>query len=299
MRHDGQSFAQAKGYRVKLASIGGRAHIVSEAGGADIARLSGSLFPSDMRLLLGRISELRAWLETQRPDLDPSLSEAALNADLARLDAPIADPSQIFAVGLNYRAHGVETGMAIPDEPMIFTKFPSAITGPGADISLPADTVDWEVEMVIVIGRPGRNIAKQATLGHVAGFCVGQDLSERRLQMAAKPPQFSLAKSYQGFAPIGPWITTPDEVDYRDLAIGCRIGSEVLQAGTTSQMIFDVPTLISYLSSVCELRTGDLIFSGTPDGVGFSRQPPRFLAGGETLESHIDRLGRLSNRCSN
>lgn len=283
---------------MKLANIGGRAHIIGEAGGADIARLSGERFPSDMRMLLDQIAELRIWLEATKPELDPSLSEAALGENLSALDAPISNPSQIFAVGLNYQAHGIETGMAIPDEPMIFTKFPSSIAGPADVIKLPADTVDWEVEMVIVIGKPGRNITRDDALDHVVGYCVGQDLSERRLQMASKPPQFSLAKSYEAFAPIGPWITTSDEVDYRQLAIGCSIGGDVLQDGNTSQMIFDVPTLVSYLSNVCELRTGDLIFSGTPDGVGFSRQPPRFLAHGDLLESRIHGLGRLANRCS-
>lgn len=283
---------------MKLASIGGRAHIIGELGGADVARLSGGEFPSDMRMLLAQIADLKSWFETTRPELDPSLAEAVLGESLSSLDAPISNPSQIFAVGLNYQAHGIETGMAIPDEPMIFTKFQSSIAGPGAVIKLPAYTVDWEVEMVIVIGKPGRNIARGDALDHVAGYCVGQDLSERRLQMAARPPQFSIAKSYEGFAPIGPWITTADEVDYRQLGIGCAIGGEVLQDGNTSQMIFDVPTLVAYLSSVCELRTGDLIFSGTPDGVGFSRQPPRFLAVGDLLESYIQGLGRLANRCS-
>lgn len=283
---------------MKLANIGGRAHIISEVGGADIAQLTGGKFPADMRSLLDQIAELAIWLDEKKPGLDPAFSEAVLGENLSALDAPISNPSQIFAVGLNYQAHGIETGMAIPDEPMIFTKFPSSIAGPGDVIRLPADTVDWEVEMVIVIGKPGRNITRDAALAHVAGYCVGQDLSERRLQMASKPPQFSLAKSFEAFAPIGPWITTADEVDCRQLGIGSSIGGEVLQDGNTSQMIFDVPTLVTYLSNVCELRTGDLIFSGTPDGVGFSRQPPRFLADGDLLESHIHGLGRLSNRCS-
>lgn len=283
---------------MKLANIGGRAHIVTQAGGIDVAAASNGLFPADMRALLGQLDDLQGWYKSTDPEINPALSEANLSQELELLDAPISDPSQIFAIGLNYLAHGQETGLAAPDEPMVFTKFQSSIAAPGAIIRLPAATVDWEVELVVVIGKPGRDIAWADALDHVAGYCVGQDLSERRLQMALSPPQFSLAKSHKGFAPIGPWITTADEVDHGNLNIRCTIGEEILQDGNTSRMIFDVPSLVAYISAICELRTGDLIFSGTPDGVGFSRQPPRFLMPGDLLESSIEGLGRLSNPCA-
>lgn len=282
---------------MKLATIGGKAHIVTASGGIDIASASNGAFSTDMRILLDKLEEVRAWFESNTLIADPALSEANLSRNLSLLDAPISDPSQVFAIGLNYQAHGEETGMAIPKEPMIFTKFQSSITGPGSVITLPASTVDWEVEMVVIVGKRGRNIAMSNALEHVAGYCVGQDLSERSLQMAAIPPQFSLAKSYENFAPIGPWITTSDEVEHEQLKIRCSIGEDMLQNGNTSQMIFNVPFLISYLSNICELRTGDLIFSGTPEGVGFSRKPPRFLTDGELLESSIEGLGHLANFC--
>ena len=208
------------------------------------------------------------------------------------------DPRQIFAIGLNYKSHTDEVGMTQPENPMVFTKFASAIAGPGDDIPLPAETTDWEVELVAVIGRGGRNIGEGGALSHIAAYCIGQDISERTLQMADRPAQFSLAKSHQAFAPIGPWLTTADEIENpQDLEIGCDLDGEQLQKSRTSMMIFDLKTQISYLSGICELYVGDLIFTGTPAGVGFSRTPQKWLEKNKTLNSHIEGLGTLRNRC--
>ena len=282
---------------MKLANIENRAHILTEIGGVDIAAVSNGRFPSDIQQLLGRISELRSWLKNQPLELDPTLSCQHLQESLPVLGPPVPAPGQLFAIGLNYRAHGDEVGMKPPEEPMVFTKFQSAIAGPGAKVELPSDTVDWEVELVVVIGLGGRHINAENALAHVAGYCVGQDLSERTLQLASTPPQFSVAKSFQAFAPIGPWLTTADEIDVGELQLQCRVGDEILQDGTTRDMIFSVPTLISYLSKICELRVGDLIFSGTPDGVGMGCNPPRYIRDGWLLESHITGLGRIANLC--
>lgn len=281
---------------MKLASIEGRSHLITSQGGVDIADASNRRFSSKTKTLLAQMNALHAWSKSADLIYDPSLSEARLLEDLGPLDAPISNPDQVFAIGLNYRAHSQETGLDVPGEPMVFTKFASSIGKPGADIVLPTLTCDWEVELVAVIGKGGRDISKADALDHVAGYCIGQDVSERTLQFANSPAQFSLAKSFRNFAPIGPWITTPDEVTVDALTIGCRHQTGSLQDGNTAQMIFSVATLVSHLSEVCELRTGDLIFTGTPDGVGIGCKPPKYIEPGWVIESEIEGLGRLSNR---
>jgi len=247
------------------------------------------------------ISSLVADVTTQ------SLSGAGLaaiqNADLSALpeiaaDAPLlapwADCKKFVCIGLNYADHADETGMELPEQPMVFTKWTSSLAGPGAVVSLPADTVDWEVELVAVIGHGGRDIAAADAFAHIAGYCVGQDISERRLQMASTPAQFSLAKSLRNFSPVGPWLTTSDEVgDPMDLAIGCERDGEVLQQSRTSSLIFDIPTLVEYLSARVELLPGDMIFTGTPDGVGVGRRPRVFIEAGWTITSEIEGLGYM------
>lgn len=282
---------------MKIANLSGRATIITERGGIDVALSSDGRFSTSVDELLGELDALREWLEREQPEADPKFKEAELQSNLEILGPPITRPCQIFAVGLNYAAHADEVEMARPEQPMIFTKFASALTGPGAAIPLPNNTVDWEVEMVAVVGKGGRDISQADALEHVAGYCVGQDISERSLQMATNPPQFSLAKSYQGFAPIGPWLTTADEItDPQSLDIECHINDELMQASNTALMLFNLTDLISYLSSVCALFPGDLIFTGTPNGVGFRRDPPRFLRSGECLASRIGQLGELRNR---
>ncbi|PQO25606.1 fumarylacetoacetate hydrolase [Blastopirellula marina] len=282
---------------MKIANIGGRAHIVTATGGVDIEQASDGRFTSDNQRLIAQLDELQLWYAENDPIEDPSLSTDHLVRTLERLQSPVPYPSQVFAIGLNYKAHGAEVAMATPQEPMIFTKFQSSISGPGATVTLPSNTVDWEVEMVVVIGQGGRNISQDDALRHVAGYCVGQDISERTLQLACKPPQFSIAKSYAAFAPMGPWLTTADSLDVSSLRLTCKVGDETLQDGNTKDMIFDVPTLISYISSICELRIGDILFTGTPDGVGMGRKPPMYIEDGWVLESSIEGLGTIINPC--
>jgi 2-keto-4-pentenoate hydratase/2-oxohepta-3-ene-1,7-dioic acid hydratase in catechol pathway len=179
-----------------------------------------------------------------------------------------------------------------------FTKFPTSITGPYADVVLPAGDVDWEAEVVVVIGREGRGITTGDAWSHVAGLTVGQDISDRRLQMAGpQPQQFSLAKSYPGFGPLGPVLVTPDEFDDPDdLTVGCALNGEEVQKGRTRDLIFPVPELIARLSAVVTLLPGDLIFTGTPPGVGFGRKPPRFLTNGDELTTYVTGIGEMSTR---
>ena len=283
---------------MRIANYAGRAIIVTDAGVVDIGKASGGLLPSDPDQVIDQLDEVRAWYGACRPEADPSIIADHLLADLSLLGPPSVTPRQIFAVGLNYADHGAETGMDVPDQPLVFTKYASSLTGPGGEIPLPSDSCDWEVELVVVIGKGGRDIPAERAVDRIAGFCIGQDISERRSQMAGSPPQFSLAKSHRGFGPVGPWLTTLDELaDPRDLAVCASIDGETVQSARTSDMIFDVATLVSHISAVCELFPGDLICTGTPAGVGYSRTPARYPASGHQLCSYIEGLGELRNQC--
>ncbi|MEU9449911.1 fumarylacetoacetate hydrolase family protein [Streptomyces sp. NPDC048277] len=283
---------------MKLANLGGRAVIVTTGGVIDLETASHGRFPAHPDSALTLIPEIRDWLATARPAPDTSTTLIDLAADATRLGPPVTAPGQIFAIGLNYRAHGTETGLGVPDAPLVFTKFPSSVAGPAEDIPLPTTTCDWEIELVVVLARGGRDIPAHKALDHVAGFCVGQDISERTGQLAGTPPQFSLAKSHRAFSPIGPWITTLDELDDpTDLTLTCTLDNETVQSGRTRDLVFDIPALISHLSGVVELRPGDLLFTGTPCGVGFSRAPARYLSPGNVLRSTIEGLGTLANTC--
>ena len=195
---------------------------------------------------------------------------------------------------MNYAAHAAEAGLENPTFPPTFTKFPTCLTGPDATVELPSEFVDWEVELVVVIGQLAYDVAIGDGWRHVAGLTVGQDLSERIVQTRPPAPQFSLGKSFPGFGPIGPWVVTPDELDDPDdLALGCTVNGEEVQKSRTSDLIFGVDALVHHLSSITPLLPGDLIFTGTPSGVGGTRTPPRFLAPGDELVSTIDGVGTI------
>ena len=187
--------------------------------------------------------------------------------------------------------------MAIPAVPATFTKFPASLAGPFDDIEIVGDTVDWEVELVAVIGTRADRVDEADAWSHVAGLTVGQDISDRTLQFAAGS-QFSLGKSRRGYGPMGPWLVTPDEVpNPDDLALGCSVDGETVQDARTSDLIFGVPQLVAELSAVLPLLPGDVIFTGTPAGIGATRQPPRFLQPGQVLETWIEGIGTIRNRC--
>jgi 2-keto-4-pentenoate hydratase/2-oxohepta-3-ene-1,7-dioic acid hydratase in catechol pathway len=204
----------------------------------------------------------------------------------------------VFGVGLNYRSHAEESNMELPPSPAVFTKFPSCLAGPAAEVRLPSQFVDYEAELVVVIGRGGMHIGEDAALDHVAGYCAGQDYSERMVQLAVKPPQFSMGKSYPAFGPIGPAVVSLDEIaDPNDIALSCDVSGERRQDARTNDLIFSVPELVAYLSGICELRPGDLIFTGTPAGVGMGHQPAKFLVDGDVVVTTIEGVGVLTNRC--
>jgi 2-keto-4-pentenoate hydratase/2-oxohepta-3-ene-1,7-dioic acid hydratase in catechol pathway len=217
------------------------------------------------------------------------------------LGTPVDSPRQVFAAGLNYRAHrdeAVSTFELKPEAlPMIFTKFTSSITGPTSDIVLGGDRVDFEVELVVVIGREARRVGAPDAWSHVAGLTVGQDVSDRAVQYL-DPQQFSIAKSFPTYSPIGPVVVTLDEFsDPDDLAIECSVNGEVQQSARTTQLLYSVPKLIEFLSSTTTLLPGDLVFTGTPAGVGHRQEVPRFLQPGDVITSRIEGIGELENRC--
>ena len=216
----------------------------------------------------------------------------------AELLPPVPDPQKIACVGLNYADHAAETGDSVPDHPVIFNKFPTALSQNGAAVPIPAvsDKIDYEAELVIVIGRKGRDISPDCAMEYVAGYCCGNDVSARDWQMRPPARQWFLGKTFDGFAPIGPWIVTPDEIpDPHTLKIQMRLNGQIMQDSSTSRFIFSVPFLIHWISQVCTLLPGDLIFTGTPPGVGMGRDPQVFLKSGDVCEVEIEKIGVLRN----
>lgn len=270
---------------MKLANQRGRLCLVVEDGVVDVADASDGRFSPDPQSIYERWDEFRAWSA-------PTVASAPL--EIAALLPPVPRPRQVFAIGLNYAGHAAEAGLDIPEFPPTFTKFVTCLTGPNATVVLPTAFVDWEVELVLVIGGPAHEVARGDGWSHIAGVTVGQDLSERIVQTRPPAPQFSLGKSFPGFGPTGPWVVTPDEIDDPDdLQIGCTVNGEEVQKSRTSDLIFGADALIHLLSSVTPLLPGDLIFTGTPAGVGGTRKPPRFLSPGDELESTIEGIGTI------
>ena len=221
--------------------------------------------------------------------------EATGNIDDVTLSAPITSSINCFAVGLNYRNHAEESGMEIPAFPMIFTKHTSCIVGPFDNVEMRSDIVDYEAEMVVVIGKGGKDISKDDAWSHVAGITVGQDISDRSVQFHATPPQFNLGKSFDTFGPIGPILVSHDEVDDKEsLKLTCSVNDELRQDDNTNDLIFDVPYLISYISEFITLNTGDLIFTGTPAGVGATQG--KLLKDGDMLSTSIEGIGTINNK---
>ncbi|MEK7410577.1 MAG: fumarylacetoacetate hydrolase family protein [Actinomycetota bacterium] len=279
---------------VRLASFRGRAHLVVGQDDllVDIEQVSHGLLPNDPMACFTRWDEVRS---LARSVVVPGNAPKAI---LDTLDCPVPQPRQMFAIGVNYRKHAEEMGSTLPNNPLTFAKFQSSLNAPGGDIPIVGDTCDYESEVVAVISVGGREIAESEAWDHIAGLCAGQDISDRQLQLSGTPPQFSLGKSRRGFAPIGPWVgDVRDHPKRSDLMIGCAINGEVRQSTSTNDMIFDIPQLVSYLSTICELYPGDIIFTGTPSGVGHGRKPPVYLHPGDVIETTLEGVGTLRNRC--
>lgn len=214
-----------------------------------------------------------------------------------RLLAPVPDPDKVFCIGLNYRDHAIETNSPIPSEPVVFSKFSQAVIGPEENVVLPrvAHEVDYEAELVVVIGKRGKNISKENAFSHVAGYTAGNDISARDWQKGRPGGQWLLGKTPDTFAPTGPHLVTSDEVDPHNIRIGLRLNGETMQNSSTKELIFGVDEVIAHVSKLVTLQPGDLIFTGTPPGVGVARKPPVYLKPGDRMEVEIEDVGILVN----
>ena len=274
---------------MRLANHDGRAVILtSDSQGFDVETASDGRFGPDIQAIYDEWASFVEWADAATGDV--------VEIEPARLGPLTPRPFQSFGIGLNYAEHVAESGFARPDAlPPVFPKFASSITGPYETVALvPGGRTDWEVELVVVVGALAHGIEAGTGWDYVAGVTVGQDLSERTTQLAGPAPQFGLGKSFPGYSPQGPWLVTPDELpDRDDLAIRGELDGEVVQDGRTGQMIFDVATLVEKLAEIVTLHPGDVIYSGTPAGVGFTREPEWLIQPGQTLVSTIEGIGSI------
>jgi 2-keto-4-pentenoate hydratase/2-oxohepta-3-ene-1,7-dioic acid hydratase in catechol pathway len=284
---------------MRLATIqtekGPRAAVFQNDSYVDLNATDPALPPSIRQVLEGGLGAIKA------------AAQAAGRADAVRYDAaktrllaPVTDPKKIVCLGLNYRDHAAETGAQIPKEPVLFSKYATALVGHEDAIVLPSvsQEVDYEAELVVVVGRRGRHVSPADAVHYVAGYTVGHDVSARDWQLKKDQRQWMVGKTFDTFAPTGPWLVTADEVpDPHNLPIRLRLNGRVMQDSNTSQMVFQVGPVIAYLSQVFTLEPGDLIFTGTPPGVGIARKPPVYLKQGDIVEVEIEGVGMLRNRC--
>lgn len=278
---------------MRIANLGERAVLVTSEGAVDIAMASDGAFGPDPMDVYRRWADFTAWCRgASLPAAEPFAERD--------LGVPVPEPRQVFAIGANYRGHIQEAGLPEPEHPVVFTKFPSCLAAPFATIELPSDRVDYETEVVVVLGAGGHRIAREDAWSHVAGIAVGQDFSERDVQLRPPVPQFSMGKSYPGFGPFGPYVVTPDEFADRDAITfhatleGPGIdGVRTLQTGSTADTFFDVPEIIHRLSQVVTLLPGDLIFTGTPEGVGLAQD--LLMRPGHILTSALDGFDPIRN----
>ncbi|GAC1414536.1 MAG: fumarylacetoacetate hydrolase family protein [Candidatus Velthaea sp.] len=239
-------------------------------------------------------------LAALRPRLEVLLAKPPQQALIARerirLLPPIAAPLKFLCIGLNYRDHAAEVKLDLPDQVTVFAKFANTLIGDGAAIEIPreSDKVDYEVELAFVVGKRGRHIAKADAYAHIAGYTIVNDVSVRDYQM--RTSQWTMGKNFDTHGPCGPAIVTTDEIpDPHVLALSCSIGGERLQDSNTSQLVFDIPTLVAELSAVMTLEPGDIVATGTPAGVGTSRKPKRWMRPGERVRCEIEGIGALEN----
>ncbi len=274
----------------RLLNVDGRAALEDEASWFDLADLSDDPTLADPMAAVARSAELHD-LSERCASTEPGGPVAG-----ARLGPPVPTPRQVFGIGLNYRAHAGESGMDLPPAPLTFTKFPSCIAGPHDEVPLSGALVDWEAELVAVIGTEVSAVPVDGAWEAVAGLMLGQDISDREVQLTGSPAQFCLGKSFAAYGPTGPALVSVDSfADPDDIGLWCEVADERMQESRSSLLIFTVPTLVAYLSSVTTLYPGDLIFTGTPSGVGMARG--RYLAPGEVVVTGAEVIGELRNRC--
>ena len=274
----------------KLGNVDNKASLIFKNEYYDLSKVSNGKLTNNMHDILHSIDVI----EELYSDIDKFEPTGSL--DDVKLGPPITNSNNCFAVGLNYKNHAEESAMEIPPFPMIFTKHTTCITGPYDDIEMRSDIVDYEAELVAVIGMGGKNISADDAWNHVAGLTVGQDISDRSVQFHASPPQFNLGKSFDTFGPIGPILVSPDLFnDKSSLKLECSVNNELRQKDNTNDLIFDIPYIISYISEFISLKTGDLIFTGTPAGVGATQG--KLLKDGDILSTTIEEIGTMKNKC--
>lgn len=273
----------------QLAAIDGRAVLVANNGIYDLERHSGGSFSADAMRAIARSADLHSIAAElgDTPDAD---------FDVTALGPCVPRPQKIFGIGLNYRSHAEETGADLPPAPLVFAKFVNCLAGPTDDVTIYGATTDWEAELVLVMGTHARDIPAENVWDHIAGLTCGQDISERTTQFASSPPHFDMGKSFDTYGPIGPCVVSHDQLeDPSNLAISCDVNGERRQDARTNDLIFGIPELVAYISSICTLEPGDLIFTGTPSGVGV--MTGTFLQPGDTITTTIEGLGTMTNGC--
>ena len=270
----------------------------------DLNRASGGKLPTDMMGFLNAGADAMAAAKTV---VDAARSAGAAGASATgvifsldvpgtRLEAPVPRPGKVLAIGLNYRDHAEETGAEIPKRPIVFAKMPTCITSTGAPVHLPkvSSALDWEGELCFVVGKRGRHIAAADAMSYVAGFCNGNDLSVRDWQFHA--PTWTMGKGFDTHGPIGPWLVTTDDIpDVNNLDVKTYVNAELVQNSNTKHLIFGVGAIIEYLSAAFTLEPGDVVFTGTPAGVGLGRKPPSYMKAGDVVRVEISGLGVLEN----
>lgn len=277
-----------------LANVGGRASIIVDSHVVDVEQASGGTLGRDPMVLsdLANHDALRALVADADPSAWPEL-------DPTRLGPPVPRPPKGLGVGLNYRTHAAESGRELPTEPHLFGKTENVVCGPYDDIIVPAgrDEVDYEAELVIVFGRTCKGATEDDAWSYLAGVMCGQDISDRGEQFRPPIKQFTIAKSYDTFGPIGPFLVTPDSLPDPDaLALEGRLNGEVMQQANTDDLIFGIPALVVWLSRFMTFQPGDLVWTGTPGGVGEARSPQVFLRDGDVVETEIAGIGTMRNR---
>jgi 2,4-didehydro-3-deoxy-L-rhamnonate hydrolase len=276
---------------MRIGNLSGRLTVFTDAGAVDVEKAGGGRFGPDPHSVYEQWDAFIAWAAEAVGDAD------AVPFAMRDLGAPSPRPAQVFGIGANYQAHASEAKLAAPEFPVVFTKFPTSITGPVSEVVLSGPRVDWEAELVVVIGKAARNVPAERAWDHVAGLTVGQDISDRTEQMKNQMPQWSLGKSLPGYSPMGPWLVTPDEfTDPDDLDLGCTLNGAEVQRSATSRLLFPVPVLIAELSAKLPLVPGDVIFTGTPAGIGAARKPPVFLKAGDELVTTVEGIGEIRQR---
>lgn len=272
---------------MRVGNLAGRLSLFVDGGAVDVEHASGGRFGPDPQAVYARWRDFVEWAQTGAATGPVAFAPEALGP-------PTPRPAQVFAIGANYREHVAEGGEEVPEWPLVFTKWVSSFTGPTGEVTLPSARVDWEAEVVVVMAHRAYKVTEDVAWDHVAGLTIGQDLSERDVQLRGLYPQMGLGKSFPGFSPTGPYIVTPDELeDPNGLELGCSVGGEVLQHASTADLVWSVPALIAEISAVLPIEPGDMIFTGTPGGVGFVRKPPRFLAPGDELVTYVKGIGEM------